>query len=462
MAEPWLSTVEKLTEFFSSDQIEASARRTKFVQRASKITGHLFLALITFGRWSTAKTTVPQLAAKAAQLDIPVDITPEALQQRMTARAVAFLQELLQRAFTKLHTGHTICEEGIFAPFSRVHIADSTGFGLPESLQKEFPGAGGSGSKAGAKIQLVWEYKSHTFDHFALIPWNLPDSKYVDTVVELARAYALFLFDLGYFKLTAFAKIAAAQAYFLSRLNHQTTLREVVGGRHQGLELASGLARETRPVVEKAVVLGAYERVPARLIAVRMPEAVVNERRRQAYAGAKKRGYTPSQKHLPLLAWNLFITNVPATVWPPKTVGIAYSLRWQVELVFRAWKSGLHLATVTTTTKHSTLCYLYGRMLLILLTSALSSPLRVTVWQQQRRELSLFKLVRHFQASADHWLQSLFQSPLQLTTFLSRLCATAERLVRKAIRKRRTSAQCLRDSLGSQVDFFEPALALAA
>lgn len=461
MAEPWLSTVEKLTEFFSSDQIDASARRTKFVQRASKITGKLFLALVTFGRWSAAKTTVPQLAAKAAQLDVPVAITPEALQQRMTARAVAFLQELLQTAFAKLHTGDTICEEGIFAPFARVHIADSTGFGLPASLQQEFPGAGGSGSKAGAKIQLVWEYKSHTFDHFALIPWNIPDSKYVDTVVALARAASLFLFDLGYFKLTAFATIAAAQAYFLSRLNHQTTLREVIGGRQQALDLARALAQETHPVIEKAVVLGAYERIPTRLIAVRMPEAIVNERRRQAHAAAKKQGYTPSQAHLALLAWNLFITNVPTTVWPPKTVALAYSLRWQVELVFRAWKSGLHLATVTTTTKQSTLCYLYGRMLLILLTSALSSPLRVTVWQQDR-ELSLFKLVRHFQASADHWLQCLFQPPLQLTTFLSRLCAAAERLVRKAVRKRRTSAQRLRESLGSQDDFFEPTLALAA
>jgi hypothetical protein len=461
MAEPWLSTVEKLTDFFSSDQIEASARRTKFVQRASKITGKLFLALLTFGRWSAPKTTVPQLAAKAAQLDVPVDITPEALQQRMTARAVAFLQELLQTAFTKLHIGDTICEEGIFAPFPRVHIADSTGFGLPESLAKEFPGAGGSSSKAGAKIQLVWEYKSHTFDHFALLPWNVPDSKYVDTVVELARASALFLFDLGYFKLTAFAKIVAAHAYFLSRLNHQTTLREVMGGRHQPLDLAKGLAHESCSFVEKAVVLGASERVPARLIAVRMPEAIVNERRRQAYAVAKKRGYTPSQAHLTLLAWNLFITNVPVTVWPPKTVGIAYSLRWQVELVFRAWKSGLHLATVTTTTKHSTLCYLYGRMLLILLTAALSSPLRTTVWQQHR-ELSLFKLVRHCQANADQWLQRLFQPPLQFAAFLSRLCATAERLVRKAARKRRTSAQRLRESVGAQGDFFEPALALAA
>jgi hypothetical protein len=333
MAEPWLSTVEKLTEFFSADQIEASARRTKFVQRASKITGKVFLALVTFGRWSMPKTSLAQLAAKAAQLEHPVDITPEALQQRMTARAVAFLQDLLQTAFAKLHTGTTICEEGIFAPFPRVHIADSTGFGLPESLTAEFPGAGGSGSQAGAKIQLVWEYKSHTFDHFALLPWNVPDNKYVETVVEFARPHSLFVFDLGYFKLTAFAKIAAARAYFLSRLNHQTTLREVVGGRLQPLDLARSLTHETRTVLEKPIVLGTREHIATRLIAVRMPEAIVNERRRQVHAVAKQRGYTPSQAHLTLVAWNLFITNVPATVWSPKTVGIAYSFRWQVELV---------------------------------------------------------------------------------------------------------------------------------
>ena len=209
------------------------------------------------------------------------------------------------------------------------------------------------------------------------------------------------------------------------------------------------------------MVLGVYERIPTRLIAVRMPEAVVNERCRHAYATAKKAGSTPAQAHLTLLAWNLFITNVPATVWAAKTVAVAYAFRWQVELVFRAWKRGLHVATLTTTTKYSTLCYLYGRMLLILLTSALSSPLRVTVWQQHR-ELSLFKFVRHCQANAAHWLHCLFQPPRQLATFLSRLCAAAERLVKKAVRKRRTSAQRLRESLGAQDDFFEPTLALAA
>jgi len=144
MAEAGLSTVEKLTEFFASDQIEASARRTKFVQRISKLTGKLFLALVTLGRWGSAKTTVAQLAAKAAQLASPVDITPAGLQQRMTERAVTFLREVLQSAFATLHSVGTVCEDGLFAAFGRVHIVDSTGFGLPASLATEFPGAGGT------------------------------------------------------------------------------------------------------------------------------------------------------------------------------------------------------------------------------------------------------------------------------------------------------------------------------
>ena len=133
-----------------------------------------------------------------------------------------------------------------------------------------------------------------------------------------------------------------------------------------------------------------------------------------------------------------------------------------IELVFKTWKRGLHLATLTSTTRNSTLCYLYGRLLLIVLTFALCPPLRVTVWQKQQREVSLLKLVRHFQASADQWLHSLFHSVAQLTQFLIRACTAAERLVTNDLRNRRTSAQSLRESLRAQADFFEPTLALAA
>ena len=134
-------------------------------------------------------------------------------------------------------------------------------------------------------------------------------------MVALAQKGILFIFDLGYFKLQAFAYLATAGAYFLSRLNHQTTLLTTVGGQWQPLALATWLTTVAEQLCERPIFLGEKERVAARLIVARVPEAIVNERRSKARKKARKKGDTPSQAPLTLLAWNLFITNVPATIW---------------------------------------------------------------------------------------------------------------------------------------------------
>jgi hypothetical protein len=136
-------------------------------------------------------------------------------------------------------------------------------------------------------------------------------------------------------------------------------------------------------------------------------------------------------------------------------VGKAYPIRWQVELIFKSWKSYCHLASINTKKADTTLCYLYGRMLLILLNYALCPQIRHTLWLKKKRELSLLKLVRHFQALAESWMQAIFQSELNLHRFLKRACATAERLTLKASRKRRTTAQTLRESWGPQHESIE-------
>ncbi len=456
------SAVSMLTDFFASDDIEATARRTGFVKRTSKITGKLFLALVTFGTWSEAKTTLAQLAAKVTQLGQDVAVSPEAIHQRMNKKALAFLQDMIRQVLAKVQVLDHVCDDGLFTYFTKVYLADSTGFGLPESLKDTFPGSGGSAAKAGAKIQAVWDYKSSTFGHFALTPWNIPDQKYVDTVVALVQKGVLFLWDLGYFKVKAFADIAAAGAYFLSRLNHQTNIYETVAGRLLPLELAQFLQTVQGNIIEKEICIGAKEQVMSRLIASRVPETQVNKRRRTARKNAKKKGYTPSQAHLTLLAWNLFITNVPRTIWKAETVIKVYPVRWQIEIIFKSWKSYLHLASITTKKEDPTLCYLYGRMLLILLNYALCPQLRATLWRRKRRELSVLKLVRHFHAFADSWMQAIFRSEIELYHFLTHACATAERFVGKASRKRRTTAQILRESLSQQHETIELAAAVNA
>src|SRR5262244_1430144 len=133
-----------------------------------------------------------------------------------------------------------------------------------------------------------------------------------------------------------------------------------------------------------------------------------------------------------------------------------------IELVFKAWKSDLHLATLPTKTQEPTLCYLYGRLLLIVLTYALCPALRTSLWTQAHRELSFLKLIRYLQALAGSWLQHLFASPFLLHAFLQQLCLKAVRLVTKASRKRRTSAQRLLESVQTQTDPVALTIKLAA
>jgi hypothetical protein len=333
MAEHQRSSLTMLTAFFAAAQIEAAARRTGFVKRASKITGKIFLALVTFGAWSDAQTPCAPLAAKGTPLDEHVDVSPEAMSPRLQKRAHACLQEMIQHALAPTHAIASGCEEGFCAAFPQGSLADRTGFALPDRLKDTFPGSGGRAAKAGATMQAVWDYKSSRFDPCALTAWNMPDQKEVDTVVAWAHKGIWFIFDLGYCKLNAFAHRATAGAYFFSRLKHQTTLLTPVGGPWHPLALANWLTTVAGQCRERPGFLGEKERVAARLRVARVPEAIGNERRRKARKNAQKKGDTPSQAPRTLLAWNLFIPKVPSTIWQTATVLKVSPLRWPIEIV---------------------------------------------------------------------------------------------------------------------------------
>src|SRR5207245_11197172 len=107
-------------------------------------------------------------------------------------------------------------------------------------------------------------------------------------------------------------------------------------------------------------------------------------------------------------------------------------------LILKSWTSDLHLASLKTKKVNPTLCYLYGRMLLVLLNYALCPQLRATLWAKKHRELSVLKLVRYFQALADRWMHAIFQSEFVLRCFLQRTSDIADLLVAKTSCQRRT------------------------
>ena len=151
--------------------------------------------------------------------------------------------------------GQRIVRVGLYA---RVSTQDQKTLPMQVRTLRTYVRQRGGASVAGAKLQLVWEYLSHSFAHRALVAGTTPDNKYIDTVVHLAQRGALFLFDLGYFKMKALAQIAEAEAYFLTRHQHQATLFAAVAGRLCPVELTAWLRTEAQPLVERPLYLGAH------------------------------------------------------------------------------------------------------------------------------------------------------------------------------------------------------------
>lgn len=79
--------------------------------------------------------------------------------------------------------------------------------------------------------------------------------------------------------------------------------------------------------------------VAARLIVAPLPETKVAAAQKRARKAAKQWQYNPSEQTLAVAGHVLLVTSLPEETWPPERVLAAYRLRWQIELMFKRWKS---------------------------------------------------------------------------------------------------------------------------
>jgi len=193
----------------------------------------------------------------------------------------------------------------------------------------------------------------------------------------------LTIVDLGYFCLDAFWAIAEKSAYFLSRYFYPTGLLDEWGKR---IDLARLLRNQTGACHEVQVKLGcrAQHQLPCRLIILRNPKPVTEKRRRRAKEHAKKRGTPLSQTYLFLLV----VTNAPETLLSLKHVYDFYRMRWQIELIFKLWKSYCGLNSILGWRKERVLTELYAKMIAIVLVHFLLAPLRIPDEIFSEREVS--------------------------------------------------------------------------
>jgi hypothetical protein len=183
------------------------------------------------------------------------------------------------------------------------------------------------------------------------------------------------------FNLHVFRAFGAAGVYWLSRLHVPTHVFDQAG---KQLDLARWLNQQGEQPVDLEVSLGATEHVPARLLAVKVPAQVAELRRRRLRKEARRTGRTVSARQLALAAWTLLVTNVPPDLLTLAEALVLLRARWQIELLFKLWKSGSRLDESRSTKPWRCLGELYAKLLVVLVQHWL---LVLSCWQYPDRSL---------------------------------------------------------------------------
>jgi hypothetical protein len=338
-----------------------AARDSGFVQRQSKLTGDVFVRTLTFGWLHKPDATLEELAQTAA--DLGVSISPQGLDQRFGPRAAACLQQVLDAAVTQV-----LASDPVAVPLLRrfpggVSLLDSSTLVVPDALAHCWPGCGGTTAadgRAAIKLHVRFNVLNGSLRGPFLHPGRAADAT-CDALLEPLPAGALRLGDLGYFDLRTFADLNARGVYWLSRFKAGTRLYD---GQGRAWSLAEFLAQQTGDSVVVRVQLGSKLRLPCRLLARRVPAQVAEKRRarRRAKQCRNGRKYQHADSRT-LDHWTVFVTNVPESMLNLEEALVLGRCRWQLELLWKLWKSQGRIDESRSAKPWRILCEIYAKLL---------------------------------------------------------------------------------------------------
>ena len=340
------------------------------------------------------------------------------------------LIEVLERQLNKV-----FCAD--FLPqFNQVCIKDSTKFNVADRLSGHFKGTGARPGTTKACVCIQYEYDLRSGKILDLNVTEGVRNDAIDASETKGRINKadLILRDLGYYNLSILTGFANAGAFFISRLNTSTLIYDL--GQTDNLEfkkLYADMKRHKLTSCEKQVLVGKKDQVELRLIVDIVPEQVYEQRIKKINDYNKARGWKTSDDYKARCRFNLFITNIPAKNISIKEIILLYRLRWQVELMFKSWKSVFAIHRLQPMKYERFTCLLFAKLILIVInlqiirnlqefhfkkTKQILSEFKCfktlqdlfsslkSIWKEKRRksEKKLMKLLRIF--SANHWKES--------------------------------------------------------
>ena len=439
--------LDLLEYLLNEEKINEIARKVGLCKRIRKFKPINLLKMVVFHPNNIAKDILNSITLNLFEISNLL-VRSEALNKRFNERFVDFLKAIFLELISNTLNINKPSKD-VKDTFNKILLTDSSVSKLHHSLAEVYPGGNnGDGKFSGLKINFIKDLKSGTPVDIELSEGTKNDFKFLPRLKKVIKARDLILNDLGYYSLDFFKFIAKKKAFFISKLKLNSTKTLFVknpnperfkNGNMKSSsrfipvdletlcnELEEGENRE----IEEVYVGLSTKRLPCRLIITRL-DGVLQEKRLKTIT-SKIRGARPylREEKKDIAKYGFMITNIPKEKYSKDQIYPIYSLRWQIELDFKNWKSILEIDESSRKLKKERVeVHFYGRLINILINSELSKMFKDDAYEKSivLSETKVFKKISYYLYKLHHYNYKTTPIMRKLKILIPRTCLKSKK-----------------------------------